>query len=111
METKKPDLKEAKEFAEGVLHAVPWTMLAYNLSPSFNWSAAGMNDEQIGSFQDELGAAGFVWQFITVAGFHANGLIADTLAKDFSQRRMLAYVNRIQREEGKAKVETLTHQK
>src|SRR5690242_10320057 len=96
METKKPDLKEAKEFAHGVLKVLPWAMLAYNLSPSFNWSAAGMNDEQIGAFQDELGSAGYVWQFITVAGFHANGLIADTLAKDFASRRMLAYVNRIQ---------------
>ncbi len=94
METKKPDIKEAKHFSDGVLAEVPHAMLAYNLSPSFNWSAAGLNDDQIASFQDELGALGYVWQFITVAGFHANGLITDQLARDFSKKRMVAYVNR-----------------
>lgn len=89
----------------------PWALLAYNLSPSFNWSAAGMTDEQIAAFQDELGRHGYVWQFITVAGFHINGLITESLARDFATRRMLAYVQRVQREEEKCKVETLTHQK
>ncbi|KAL6063493.1 Malate synthase [Balamuthia mandrillaris] len=111
METKKPDLQQAREFAEGVKRVYPNAMLAYNLSPSFNWSAHGLSDEQIQRFQYELGEAGFVWQFITVAGFHANGLITTQLAKDFSERRMLAYVDRIQRQEKVHDVPTLTHQK
>lgn len=112
METKKPIISQAKYFADAV-HAVhPHAMLAYNLSPSFNWSAAGMNDDQIQRFQQDLADLGFCWQFVTVAGFHASGLIISQLAKDYgTERRMLAYVNRIQREEEKHKVETLTHQK
>jgi isocitrate lyase len=50
-------------------------MLAYNLSPSFNWDKAGMTDAQLSSFNDELGRLGYTWQFITLAGFHSNGLI------------------------------------
>jgi len=112
METKKPGLEEAKEFAEGVKKVYPNAMLAYNLSPSFNWSAHGLSDKDIQEYQHKLGEYGYVWQFITVAGFHANGLITSALAKDFgTERRMLAYVDRIQRAEAKANVETLTHQK
>lgn len=63
-------------------------------------------------FQEQLASFGYVWQFITVAGFHANGLITTILARDFgSNRRMLAYVDSIQRAEAKYQVETLTHQK
>lgn len=112
METKKPILEQAIRFAEGVHSVHPHQMLAYNLSPSFNWSAAGMNDDQIASFQDQLAQYGFVWQFITLAGFHSSGLIIDTLAREFSgEKKMLAYVNKIQRQEEKEKVDTLTHQK
>jgi isocitrate lyase len=111
METKLPDIEEAREFAEGVKAVYPNAMLAYNLSPSFNWSAHGLTDEDIAQFQYKLASYGYVWQFITVAGFHANGLITSQLAKDFSERRMLAYVDRIQRQEDLHKVETLTHQK
>jgi len=111
METKTPDLEDAKEFSEGVKSKYPEVMLAYNLSPSFNWSANGLSDKQISEFQDRLGDFGYVWQFITVAGFHASGLISDVLAREFSKNKMLAYVNLIQRQEEKEKVETLTHQK
>lgn len=112
METKTPDIDQAKEFAEGVKKVHPSAMLAYNLSPSFNWSAHGLSDEDIEQFQDKLGSYGYVWQFITVAGFHANGLITTRLARDFGKKRkMLAYVDTIQRAETIEKVETLTHQK
>ncbi|KAI8929815.1 isocitrate lyase [Entophlyctis helioformis] len=111
METKKPIYTQAKEFSEGVHKVAPETMLAYNLSPSFNWDAAGMSDAQISSFIGDLGKLGFTWQFITLAGFHSNSLISDVFARDYAKRGMLAYVERIQREERANNVETLAHQK
>ncbi len=81
METSVPNLKEAKEFAEGVKKVYPGAMLAYNLSPSFNWSAHGLSDEDIADYCKRLGSFGYVWQFITVAGFHANGLVTTRLAR------------------------------
>jgi isocitrate lyase len=110
METKKPILEEAREFAEAVHKVYPHQMLAYNLSPSFNWDAAGMDDTQIRQLQFELGKLGFVWQFITLAGFHANSLMTTRFARAFKEDYMLAYVNMIQRAEAKENVETLTHQ-
>jgi len=111
METKDPSIKEARLFARGVKAVHSWAKLAYNLSPSFNWDAAGMNEQEIGEFQDELGKEGFVWQFITLAGFHADALITDQFAKAFASRKMLAYVEMVQRKEREHGVETLTHQK
>ncbi|KAL1916280.1 uncharacterized protein VTP21DRAFT_5897 [Calcarisporiella thermophila] len=111
METAKPIYSQAKEFAEGVKSAHPEVMLAYNLSPSFNWDAAGMNDQQIRTFIDDLGRLGFCFQFITLGGFHANALAVDTFARDYMKRGMLAYVERIQRQEREHEVETLQHQK
>jgi isocitrate lyase len=70
-----------------------------------------MTEQQIAAFQDELGKEGYVWQFITLAGFHGNALQVDRFAKAFSQQKMLAYVQMIQRKERKHGVETLTHQK
>lgn len=111
METKIPGIPDAKQFSDGVRSAYPHQMLAYNLSPSFNWDASGMSDQQIAQFNDDLGKLGYVWQFITLAGFHSNGLIVTELARAFGDRGMLAYVEQIQREERKKKVELLTHQK
>jgi isocitrate lyase len=112
METAKPILKDAIKFSKAVLEIHPGKMLAYNLSPSFNWDNAGMSDDEIRSYTDRLAENGFVWQFITLAGFHANSLAIDTFAKDYAHGdKMLAYVKRIQREERVHKVETLTHQK
>lgn len=125
METKKPILSEALHFAAAVrkgvddmaqLRGLPRgagqrQMFAYNLSPSFNWDGAGMNDQQIAEFIPALGKAGYVWQFITLAGFHSNALIITRFARAFAKDYMLAYVNMIQRPEGKEKVSTLTHQK
>eukprot|EP00993_Chasmostoma_nieuportense_P007601 NODE_872_length_1799_cov_180.494617_g816_i0.p1 GENE.NODE_872_length_1799_cov_180.494617_g816_i0~~NODE_872_length_1799_cov_180.494617_g816_i0.p1 ORF type:complete len:524 (+),score=87.57 NODE_872_length_1799_cov_180.494617_g816_i0:55-1626(+) len=111
METGKPLIGEAKEFAQAVLAKYPDQMLSYNCSPSFNWDAAGMTDQEMASFQKDLGKCGFVWQFITLAGFHLNALAVDRFARDYQQRYMLAYVDGIQRPERREKVETLTHQK
>lgn len=110
METKTPDFEEATRFSVGVKSRYPNAMLAYNLSPSFNWDSAGMSDEDIKSFQNKLGKLGYVWQFITLAGFHANSLIIDKFARDFAERKMLAYVEDIQRQERVHNVSTLTHQ-
>lgn len=111
METAVPGVKDAKKFSDGV-HAVhPHQMLAYNLSPSFNWDASGMSDTEIARFNDDLGKMGYVWQFITLAGFHSNGLIVTELARAFGDRGMIAYVEMIQRQERSRKVELLTHQK
>ena len=111
METAKPILKDAQQFAKQVKQAHPHVLLAYNLSPSFNWDAANMTEQQIASFQDDLGKEGYVWQFITLAGFHGNALQVDRFAKAFAEQKMLAYVQKIQRKERKHQVETLTHQK
>lgn len=111
METKIPGIPDAKKFSDGVRSYHPHQMLAYNLSPSFNWDASGMTDEQLASFNDDLGKLGYVWQFITLAGFHSNGLVTTKLARSFGTRGMLAYVQDIQRQERSHQVELLTHQK
>lgn len=111
METSSPNLIECTRFAEGMKTMRPETMLAYNLSPSFNWDASGMTDEEMKDFIPKIAKLGYCWQFITLAGFHADALIVETFAKDFATRGMLAYVEKIQREERKNGVDTLAHQK
>ena len=111
METGKPGIPVAKKFSDGVHKVHPRQMLAYNLSPSFNWDASGMSDRQLAQFNDDLGKLGFVWQFITLAGFHSNGLVVTKLARSYGDRGMLAYVQDIQRAEKEHQVELLTHQK
>ena len=111
METAKPVLREAEYFATSVLKVHPEKLLAYNLSPSFNWDAAGMSDGDMISYTKRLGAFGFCWQFITLAGFHLNSLATDSFAKDLKEKGILAYVESIQREERLRNVETLEHQK
>merc|ERR1719281_1616218 len=111
METGKPILEQAVTFAKEVRGVFPHQLLAYNLSPSFNWDASGMTDAQMESFIWDLAKLGYSWQFITLAGFHCDALSIDTFAKDYAQRGAAAYVQLIQREERKLGVETLTHQK
>jgi isocitrate lyase len=89
-ETSKPDLHEAREFAEGVHKAYPGKMLAYNCSPSFNWRK-NLDDQTIAKFQRELGAMGYKFQFITLAGFHALNLAMFELARTFKESGMTAY--------------------
>merc|ERR1719395_432966 len=111
METGKPIMAQAQRFAAEVRAAHPQVMLAYNLSPSFNWDAAGMTDAQMESFIWDLAKLGFCWQFITLAGFHCDALGIDLFAREYATKGMRAYVQMVQREERKHKVETLTHQK
>ena len=96
-ETDKPDLEEAKKFAEAVKKEFPEKMLAYNCSPSFNWKKH-LDDAQIASFQIELGAMGYKFQFITLAGFHNLNLSTFNLAKDYAETGMSAYANLQQQE-------------
>jgi isocitrate lyase len=111
METGKPILSQATKFAKEVRAAIPHQMLAYNLSPSFNWDTAGMTDAQMESFIWDLAKLGFCWQFITLAGFHCDALSIDLFARDYAKRGAAAYVQLIQRREREEGVETLTHQK
>eukprot|EP00249_Psilotum_nudum_P019219 c27149_g1_i2 orf=298-2001(-) len=111
METASPDYNQARDFAEGVKSLHPDILLAYNLSPSFNWDASRLTEAEMQSYIPDLARLGYVWQFITLAGFHSNSLMIDTFAKDFVQRGMLAYVQNIQRQERAHGVETLAHQK
>ncbi|KAA8526491.1 hypothetical protein F0562_008306 [Nyssa sinensis] len=111
METASPDLVECTEFANGVKLMHPEIMLAYNLSPSFNWDASGMTDEQMRDFIPRIAKLGYCWLFTTLACFHADALIVDTFAKDFARRGMLAYVEKIQRKERNHGVDTLAHRK
>lgn len=111
METGKPGVKQAKEFAEDVLSAQPNLMLAYNNSPSFNWDNAGMTDSEMESFIWDLAKLGYCWQFITLAGFHMDALGISLFARQYKDKGMRAYVTMIQRQEREHGVETLTHQK
>jgi isocitrate lyase len=111
METKKPTLAVAKEFSQAVLAEFPTQMLAYNQSPSFNWDAAGMTDDQLSTYIFDLAKMGYCYQFITLAGFHSDALINSQFARAFLKEGMKAYVTMIQRKEREHKVGTLTHQK
>jgi isocitrate/methylisocitrate lyase len=89
-ETGTPDLGFAKRFAEGIRRKYPDRMLAYNCSPSFNWKAK-LDDATIARFQRELGAMGYKFQFVTLAGFHALNHSMFRLAHDYRERGMAAY--------------------
>jgi isocitrate lyase len=91
METSTPDLAIARQFAEAVKDIYPDQLLAYNCSPSFNWRAH-LDSGTIAKFQRELGAMGYKFQFITLAGFHALNESMFTLAHDYAERGMSAYV-------------------
>jgi isocitrate lyase len=90
METKTADLADAREFAEAIHAELPDQMLAYNLSPSFNWDTTGMSDEEMRRFPEELGRMGFVFNFITYGGHQIDGLAAEELATALRQEGMLA---------------------
>jgi isocitrate lyase len=91
VETGKPDLGLAREFATELHKEFPGKMLAYNCSPSFNWKAA-LSDDEIATFQDELGELGYKFQFITLAGFHALNHSMFHLAQGYAKTGMSAYV-------------------
>ncbi|MCH8982669.1 MAG: isocitrate lyase [Acidobacteria bacterium] len=96
-ETARPDLDEARTFAEAIHSEFPGKMLAYNCSPSFNWSAH-LDAETIARFQKELGAMGYRYQFITLAGFHALNASMFELARGYAESGMSAYVELQDRE-------------
>jgi isocitrate lyase len=96
-ETSTPDLGEAREFAEAVHERFPRKLLAYNCSPSFNWRRH-LDDRAIASFQDELGALGYRFQFVTLAGFHALNESMFELAHGYARDGMPAYVALQERE-------------
>jgi isocitrate lyase len=89
-ETSKPDLKEARKFAEAIQREFPNKLLAYNCSPSFNWKK-NLSDPEIATFQKELGEMGYKFQFVTLAGFHALNFSMYELALDYKERGMTAY--------------------
>lgn len=91
METSKPDVQEAKAFAEAIKNKFPDKLLAYNCSPSFNWRK-NLDDATIAKFQRELGAMGYKFQFITLAGFHSLNFAMFDLADKYRQLGMTAYV-------------------
>ena len=96
-ETGTPDLGQAKEFAEAIHAQHPDRLLAYNCSPSFNWRRH-LDDADIARFQRELGAMGYAFQFITLAGFHALNSSMFDLAAGYADRGMPAYVDLQERE-------------
>ena len=97
METGTPDLELAKKFADGVHEEFPDQLLSYNCSPSFNWSAH-LDADEIAKFQKELGAMGFTFQFITLAGFHALNYGMFDLAYGYAREGMPAFVDLQNRE-------------
>jgi isocitrate lyase len=97
-ETSKPDLSFARKFAEAVKKAHPEKLLAYNCSPSFNWKR-NLDDATIAGFQRELGAMGYVYQFITLAGIHSLWFSTFDLAERYATEGMKAYVERVQEPE------------
>jgi len=105
-ETSTPDLDEAAEFAGAVHAQFPGKLLAYNCSPSFNWRKH-LDDETIASFQRELGAMGYRFQFVTLAGFHALNYGMFELARGYAERGMSAY-SELQRAEFAAEADGYT---
>ena len=96
-ETGTPDLEFARRFAEGIRRKFPGKMLAYNCSPSFNWKR-NLDDAAIARFQRELGAIGYKFQFITLAGFHALNYSMFELAHGYARNDMTAFVELQQKE-------------
>jgi isocitrate lyase len=96
-ETAKPDLGEARAFAEAIHEKFPGKFLAYNCSPSFNWRR-NLDDKTIANFQEELGAMGYKFQFVTLAGFHTLNLSMFELANAYREEGMVAYARVQERE-------------
>ncbi len=96
METKTADLAEAREFAEAIHAVYPDKMMAYNLSPSFNWDTTGMSDDEMRAFPEEIGKMGFVFNFMTYGGHQIDGVAAEEFATALRQDGMLALA-RLQR--------------
>ncbi|MCW2520368.1 MAG: isocitrate lyase [Mycobacterium sp.] len=96
METKTADLDDARQFARAIRAVYPDKMMAYNLSPSFNWDTTGMTDDQMRAFPEEIGKMGFVFNFMTYGGHQIDGVAAEEFATALRQDGMLALA-RLQR--------------
>ena len=96
-ETAKPDLKDDKQWADAIHAVFPRMMLAYNLSPSWNWDAWGFTDDQIRGFAAELGKMGYVFNFITYGGHQGEALMNGRLARALKEEGVLGFVRLIQR--------------
>ncbi len=105
-ETSEPDLDEAARFAEAIHRQFPGKLLAYNCSPSFNWRKK-LSPERIADFQRTIGAMGYKFQFVTLAGFHSLNLSMFRLARGYRERGMAAY-SELQQEEFAAEAEGYT---
>jgi isocitrate/methylisocitrate lyase len=110
METEKPLHAQAEQFSTSVKKVYPEQWLAYNLSPSFNWRAAGLTRAEEKEYIWALGRMGFVWQFITLGGLHTTALAVDQFAKNYAESGMQAYCEMVQEPEREAAIEVLTHQ-
>ncbi len=97
-ETAKPDLGEAREFAQGVHEQFPGKMLAYNCSPSFNWQR-NLDEQSMATFQEQLAELGYKFQFVTLAGFHTLNMSMFELAHAYKDQGMLAYSKLVQERE------------
>ncbi|EIW87124.1 isocitrate lyase and phosphorylmutase [Coniophora puteana RWD-64-598 SS2] len=111
LETKSPNLEEARSFARRIREKHPNKCFVYNLSPSFNWAKAGFSDADLKNFIWELGKEGFVLQLISLAGLHSNAVATAELAARYKEDGMLAYVELVQRKEKEIGCDVLTHQK
>jgi len=103
-----PSLEDARIFAEGVDKKNAF--LAINTSPSFNWASSGLTVGDMKEYHQQLGKLGYQWSFITLAGFHLNGLAAAQFSRDYKDNSMFAYVNNIQDKEKDMNLDILTHQ-
>ncbi|TDL28139.1 isocitrate lyase and phosphorylmutase [Rickenella mellea] len=111
LETKNPDLEQARYFARKIRQKYPGKWFVYNLSPSFNWSKHGFTDADLKNFVWELAKEGFVLQLISLAGLHSNAAATAELAQRYKTDGMLAYVELVQRKEKEIGCDVLTHQK
>ncbi|KOG96311.1 methylisocitrate lyase ICL2 [Saccharomyces eubayanus] len=110
LETKTPDLEQARSFSSEIHKFFPATKLVYNLSPSFNWSAHGFDDKALKSFIWDLAKEGFTLQLVSLAGLHSDGVSFWELANNFQNDGMKAYVEQVQRREKESNCDVLTHQ-
>ncbi|KAF8910064.1 isocitrate lyase [Gymnopilus junonius] len=111
LETKSPNLEQARYFSGKIRKVHPGKNFVYNLSPSFNWAQHGFSDAALKSFVWDLAKEGFVLQLISLAGLHSNAVTTAELSTRFKEDGMLAYVELIQRKEKEIGCDVLTHQK
>ncbi len=111
VETGEPSYNQARQISEYMSIHHPDKFLCYNLSPSFNWSESKLSDEEMQKFILKLGKLGFSWTFITLAGFHINGLATRQFSEAFAKDGMLSYVKDIQRKEIELNMPLVKHQK